>query len=344
MNAVTMRRFALLAAVAAALALVPQPTAPPGLAAEMDRVRSEATAGTPEDQRAGPAARLDRARAALAAGRPLLALYLFEMPWESARAWTFVTSSSGITTPDAFVEKWTAAGEPRVETAGAADRRRPLLLDAVAAAAEARGPTTYHASRAYGEDAGVAAGLYYLGDSRAVMQFARFVRELQWPVTAAAPALRAITAELNALDADMTKAYETMDPASHPSYISASAALKQAKTLNERGQHAGALFQYLLARYVFAPLRGPAGADATAERIAAARAALPAGDHSVAELFLQLADEGVSGGQPAQRRGAAAVIEDVLPAYLAAIVPAATTTAAPAAARVTVTLVRWPYT
>jgi regulator of protease activity HflC (stomatin/prohibitin superfamily) len=176
------------------------------------------------------------------------------------------------------------------------------------------------------------------------MQFARFVRELQWPVTAAPPPVRAITGEINALDADMTKAYETMDRASHPSYISASAALKQAKTLNARGQHAGALFQYLLARLVFAPLRAPAGADATAERIAAARAALPGGDHSVAELFLQLAEEGISGSQPAQRRGAAAVLDDVLPAYLAAIAPPATTAPAPAAARVTITLVRWPYT
>jgi hypothetical protein len=343
-----MRRLALLAAVATALALVPQPTAPPGLAAEMDRVRTEATAATPADQLSGPAARLDRARAALAAGRPFLALYLLEMPWESARAWTFVNSSTGVTTADAFVEKWRGTGEPRAETVSSPDRRRPLLLDALAAAAGARGPTTYYASRSYGEDAGVAAGLYYLGDSRAVMQFAGFVRELQWPAAGAAPAVRAITGELNALDADITGAYETMDRASHPSYISASAALKQAKTLNEQGQHAGALFQYLLARFIFAPLRGPAAAAATSERIAGARSALPAGDHSLAELFLELADEGVSGGQPAQRRGAAAVLEDVLPAYLAAIARPATTAAAPVAApvaaRVTITLVRWPYT
>ena len=61
-----------------------------------------------------------------------------------------------------------------------------------------------------------------------------------------------------------------MERANHPTYIRASAALKQARSLNDRGAFEGALFQYLLSRYLFAPLRGPA-ADATRERLDAAR-------------------------------------------------------------------------
>ena len=332
--------------VAAMLSLVPQVDAPPGLAVEMDRIRVEASASTPEAENAAPAARLDRAKAALAAHRPLLALYLFEVPWESAKAWTFVKGSSAVTTSDAFAKKWTAVGEPRPARTGAIDGgRRPLLIEAIAAAAEGRGATTYYASRSYGEDAGVAAGLYYLGESQAVGQFAAFARALPWTPSGAAPSLRSIAPEIAALDADMTKAYESMDRASHSSYIVASAALKQARTLDEGGQYAGALFEYLLSRYIFAPLRGPAAADASAERIDEARKNLRAGtDHSIAELFLQLAEEGVAGSVPAQRRGAAAALEDVLPAYLRAIAPAATATAAAAPADVTITLVRWPFT
>ena len=339
-----MRLIALL--LAAVLTLRPQANPPQELSAEMDRIRAEAAAATPDDQRAAPAGRLERARAALDAGRPLLALYLFEMPWENAKAWTFVKSSSAVTTPEAFANKWTAMGEPRAalprpQRGG----RRPALVDAMAAAAEARGATTYHASLAYGEDSGLTGGLYYLGESHAVMQFAAMARSLSWPPSGAAVALRSISAELTALDTEMTTAYETMDRSHHSSYIVASAALKQARILDDRGQYGGALFQYLLSRYIFAPLRGPSVQDATPARIAEARASMPEGaDHSIAELFLQLADEGVSGDVPAQRRGAAAALDDVLPAYRAAIAPPTSTAAAAATAQVTVTLVRWPFT
>src|SRR5260221_513333 len=139
-----MRRLAFL--LTAAWALVPQANAPQGLAAELDGIRAGASAATPEDQKAGPAARLERAKMALDAGRPLLALYLFEVPWESAKAWTFVKSSSTVTTPEAFAKKWTSAGEPRPVPASRA-RQRPVVVEAIASAAEARGPTTYHASR-----------------------------------------------------------------------------------------------------------------------------------------------------------------------------------------------------
>jgi hypothetical protein len=330
--------------LAGAFALVPQAPAPPGLAAEMDRIRAEAAAATPEDQRATPSARLERAKAALDAGRPLLALYLFEMPWESAKAWSFVKASGSVTTPEAFVRKWAAAGEPRT-SAATQDGRRPALVEAMATAAEARGVTTYHASRSYGEDSGPLGGLYYLGESHAVMQFAAMVRAMEWPAAGSPPAFRSLSAELAALDTDMTTAYETMDRTSHSTYIVASAALKQARTLNDRGQYAGALFQYLLSRYVFAALRGPAAAEATPQRIEEARQSLPPGaDHSIAGLFLQLAGEGVASDVPAQRRGAAATIEDVIPAYLRAIAAPPAMTAAARSADVTITLVRWPFT
>ena len=331
--------------LAAAFSLGPQGDAPPGLAAEMERIRAETLASTPEAQQAAPAARLDRAKAALDAGRPLLALYLFEMPWESAKAWAFVGAASAITTPDAFARKWSALGEPHPAPAGGLSGRRPVLIDAIASAADARGATTYYASRPYGEDSGVTGGLYYLGESHAVVQFAAFARSLTWPPAGAAPSLRSIASELTALDTDMTTAYETMDRSNHSTYIVASAALKQARTLDDHGQYAGALLQYLLSRYIFAPLRGPAAQDASAERIVDVRKGLPPGlDHSIAELFLQLAEEGVAGNVPAQRRGAAAALDDVIPAYVRAISPPTTTAASTAPSEVTITLVRWPFT
>ena len=320
----------------------PAPAA--AMAAEMVRARAE-LAAAPEAERAAPIARLDRARAALDAGRSLLALYLLEAPWEGGRNWTFVKAAAAVTSPELFARKWAETGEPKPIAAPRGAPRRPALVDAIASAAEARGLTTYHASRFYGEDAGVPAGLYYLGDSHSVMAFASLARSLDWTAPGAPPPLRSIANEIGALDIEMTTAYESMQPADHSSYIVSSASLKQARILNERGQFGGALFQYLLSRYLFAPLRGPASQDATVERIQQSRASLdPRLDNSIAELFLQLAEEGSAGTEPARRRGAAAAIEDVVPAYLRAIAPPATTTAAAASAQVTITLVRWPFT
>jgi hypothetical protein len=335
----------LVAALAAAAAGQPQTaTVNARLSAEMARTRTALEANAAADERAAPLARLDRAATALNAGRLLLATYLTEMPWESARNFEFVKASADITTQDAFVRKWTAMGEPR-PVASPRGTRLPAFIDALASAAEGRGPATYHASRPYAEDSGLFGGLYYLADAHSVMQFAAMLRGVDWPTAAPPPSFRSLAIEIAALDTDMTAAYEKMERANHPTYISASAALKQARTLNDGGRFSGALFEYLLSRYLFAPLRGPAAAEATVERIAAARTALPAtADHSIAEFFLQLADEALAGNSEAQRRAAAAVLDDVIPAYNAVLGAPATTAPALDAAQVTITLVRWPFT
>jgi hypothetical protein len=187
--------------------------------------------------------------------------------------------------------------------------------------------------------------LYYLGESHAVMNYAAFVRATTWSDAGRRPPFRSIASEIAALDREMTTAYETMERANHATYIRASAALKQARSLNDHHALEGALFEYLLSRYLFAPLRGQAGADATPERIAAARATLPAAeDHGIAELFVQFAAEGIASDNADLRRGAAAVLEDVMPAYRAAIAPAAPAVTSHANAGATITLVRWPFT
>ena len=328
--------------IAALLATQPASVAS-RLAAEMDTARAGLTADTPDDQRTAPLARLDRAKRALDAGQIYLAAYLTESPWEGAKNFALVKSAADITTSDAFLKKWTAMGEPK-PTPASSDKSLPAFVEAAAAVAEARGPITYHASRPYADDGGMFGGLYYLADSHSVMQFAAMVRALDWPSAGQRPPLRSITGELNAFDMEMTTAYEKMEKTNHPTYIQASAALKQARTLNDRGQFAGALFEYLLSRYLFAPLRGPALSDPSIERVHALRAELaPGSDHSIAEMFLQLAEEQMALGGDA-RRNAASVLDDVMPAYRIAIAPPAATTTAAANAQVTITLVRWPFT
>ena len=336
--------FAILLARPAILAQPPSSSVQKSIAAEIDRARTALEAAAPEQERASPIARLERARTALDAGRLYLATYLTEAGWEGAKNWTFVKASSDITTQEAFLKKWTAMGEPR-PASRPRQARVPAVVDAIAAVAEGRGPSTYQASRPYSEDSGLFGGLYYLSDSHAVMQFAATIRGWDWPPAGTPPPFRSIANEIGAFDVEMTTAYEKMEKANHSTYIVASAALKQARTLNEQGRYSGALVEYLLARYLFAALRGPAAAEATPGQIADVRASLAGPvDHSVADFFFQLASEALAGGSDAQRRNAAAVLEDVIPAYRAAIAPATTTTTSAAPAQVTITLVRWPFT
>jgi hypothetical protein len=313
----------------------------PRLEVELARVRDQIKASVPADQRAMLVQRLDRAQAASKAGRTYQAVYLLEASYDSAAAFAFA-ASSGVKTPEAFVEKWTGLGPPKPRSRRSGNL--PAVIDALAEASEDRGPTTYLASRPYAEDAGVDAGLYYLGESYATMDFAAFVRSGSWPAAGRRPAFRSIALELAALDREMTTKYETMERASHPTYIRASAALKQARSLNDHGAFEGALFEYLLSRYLFAPLRGPS-ADASRERLDAVRKSLSSGeDHTIAELFVQFAEEGLSSDDADLRSGAAAVTADVVPAYFAAIAPARPATTSDTSAAVTITLVRWPFT
>lgn len=328
--------------LSAAIAIVgAQSSADPNIATELARVRAQIDVVVPKDQRAPLAQRLDRADAALKAGRTYQALYFLEAPYESAAASAFV-ASSGTPSPENFFKRW-SAGTPKPHSGKPG--RLPAVVDALAEAAEGRAPATYQASRPYAQEADTAAGLYYLGESHAVIDYAAFVRSRRWSDAGGRPAFRSIAPELAAFTREMTTQYETMERAQHPTYIRASAALKEAQSLNDRAAREGALLEYLLARYLFASLRGTAAAEPTRERIDQARATLPsAGDHSIAELFLQFADEGLSSDNAALRRGAAAVVEDILPAYLAAIAAPRPATTATTTAAVTITLVRWPFT
>ena len=325
------------------LVAVSQVGAQPRLDAEFDRVRSQIKANVPADQQSTFVERLDRATAALKSGRTYQAIYLFELAYEGGSAFTFA-GASGVNSPETFLKKWTELGPPKPHSGRRG--RVPSVIDALADASEDRGEATYQASRPYAQDAGVGAGLYYLGESRAVMDFAAYVRSTSWPAAGRRPPFRSIAPELATLDREMTTQYETMERPNHPTYIRASAALKQARSLNDRGAFEGAVFEYLLSRYLFAPLRGLPAADATREKLDAARASLTAAgdDHTIAELFMQFAEEGLSSDNAALRSGAAAVVGDVLPAYFAAIAPARPSATTTDAAAVTITLVRWPFT
>lgn len=296
---------------------------------------------------------LARARQALAADRRLLAVLRLAPVHESLEAARYVAGRTPAQRTDmaAFEAEWARVGAgifARPAAAGALEDIRPALLRALAEAALPQARIYYDASLEYGRNTSPDNGLYYLGAALAARDFEAVARRLTQPSSARAPAVRGLGAELDALEDAMLAAYRPpLSIEKHREFITASAALKEARELDTAGLRYGALLRYLQAALRFGAIRAasPGTATAIAERLRASEARWPRGvDHSLGRVFVEAAEadlaDAAKGGAPVL---AQAIASDVLPRYAATLEPAPRR-APPAAPRVTVTLVRWPYT
>ena len=278
----------------------------------------------PAEYRAAVSTALGRVDLALKTDRPYLALFELQRAFEMQAAFDFSAKRANITTSDAFLNEWKRIGAPPAPTAPAL--KLPIFVQALATSAEARGPATYHASLPYSEDssAGISSGLFYLGESAAVYEFASFCRKIDWPTVAPEPPLRSIDKELDVLDAEVAKAYGAAEAAGRAAFINVNVTIKLARETNSRGHHAAALLQFLLARYRFAMISAPAGPAAPdlQSRLDSARASLTGKkvDHSIAEMFLQLAATQMATETPGPR-AAVVILDTVLPAYHSVVTP-----------------------
>jgi hypothetical protein len=164
----------------------------------------------------------------------------------------------------------------------------------------------------------MAAGLYYLGESHAMVRFAALCRSVDAKPAGAAASLKPIGPALRAYEATVVRAYDQAPQTLRPRFAQVHVAIKLAHTLDESGRQEGALLQYLISRYRYALVQreGTPPPDVTALRARLDSTTLPKGvDHSTAEFFLQLAHATLTAKDP-QPQGAAAILEDILPAYL----------------------------
>jgi hypothetical protein len=227
----------------------------------------------------------------------------------------------------------------------------PAALRAIAEAALPQVRAYYESSLEYGRATMPKYGFLYLGMAQAQRDFARFCRTLSVASGRRMPPVRSLAAELDALEAELLTAYRP--PASiekHSDFIAASDALKEARELDAAGLRYGALARYLLAVQRLEPLRPlprpPIASEILERRLSGWEARLSQGDidHSIGHLYLEAAFADLADTAPgANPVFAAAIVEDVLPRYLAALEPARPATPKPAPLA-TVTLVRWPYT
>ena len=198
-------------------------------------------------------------------------------------------------------------------------------------------------------------GLFYMGQAKGETAFAEFVCKLNVPRKAAPVPLRSLLPELETLQEKTNAAFQP--PRSidmHPRFISLNSTIKAARELDSSKAYAGALYQYLEAVRHFG-LLDPAVPDA--ERQASLRVALAdelkkvstaKRDDSILQIFLERVEgwltkpDGVA-PSPDEWRATQVVLQQVVPAYYAALKPTAPLQHR-ASRTATLTLVRWPYT
>lgn len=364
----TRRHFALPAAVAvavaaSALAGASTPSASveksDALAREIARLRTFLGATSDGDEIAadvkqsmGPM--LEQAEQARATGYPLLALLRLARAREGVAALEYM---NGLGAPDArtgplFEKEWARLGAQLEAPADAHafDGVTPAAVRAIGEAVLPQVRVYYEASLEYGRNTQADAGLYYLGAAQAQRDFAAFCKTLASPAARPAPALRALGPELDALERDLLAAYKP--PAAidrHREFIAASAALKEARELDAAGLRFGAFLRYLSALQRFEPLRPQAAAPGREEMVRvldafAKRLEASGSDPSIGRVFVEYARADLAQAtEQAPPALAAAIVGGIVPRYFPALEPAPVAAPAPAP-RVTVTLVRWPYT
>jgi len=284
------------------------------LSKEIARVERDLQQVMPADERAGAEIRLARAADASRKGRLYLALHELSAVWRLQAATTFAGRlRDKVDSAEEFRKEWTSIGEPVMPAVPSA---LPLALGALATSAEAVAPATYRASLPYSEDAGIGSGLYYLGDSQAAVQFGAFCRSLILADRGPRPSLRSVAPDMDRLETEILKNYNKADATARRPFIQISVTLKIARERDASGDYAASLVQYLLARYQHALVTTTAPAADIGARLKSSEAAMHNGDHSIGELFLQMAAAHLENGNPEGSRIATAIMDVVIPEYI----------------------------
>lgn len=286
---------------------------------------------------------LARAAEALGQGKRLLAVQRLLSAKENLAIAHYMGQRTAEQRKDmaALEAEWKRMGDVLLASPPATDDLRPAALRALAEATGAQVRPYYDASLDYGRNTMPDQGLYYLGAAQAQREAVELLRTLSTPSSRREPPVRSLRPEIDALESEMLAVYRP--PVSierHGEFITASSTLKEARELDEAGLRYGALLRYLQAALQFAPLRGSSPPAEASDNALAARLAKGDVDHSIGQLFLEAAQAHLAANSSAT---AAAITGDVLPRYFAALAPARPQEPGPEP-RVTVTLVRWPYT
>jgi hypothetical protein len=304
---------------------------------------------------------LKDAATGLSAGQLYLSLQMLGMAEDHLQGARTLTDKAPTIKEDltAFEDAW---GKASVELTGLDNRARqrdwsraPAALRAISEAAEQRAIPLLDASRGFAVSTKPSDGLFYLGEAEAESRFASFVFSLRMPREVAALKLRSFLPEIQRLQQKANSAFKPpISIDQHSRFIALNSTLKLAAELDANRAYAGALFEYLEATRHYAMLDAtPPDPHKQAELgnavvVAFNKLKASGRDDSIAEIFLESAQSKMvhaDGSVPTadELRSVQVILDQVLPAYYAALQPP-TSFQAPAGKAIEITLVRWPYT
>lgn len=233
--------------------------------------------------------------------------------------------------------------------------RAPAAIRALSESAQGRTIPLLEGGRGFATSTKPQDGLVYMGEAKGEAAFAAFLYGLNIARKGSAFPLHSLLPELEALQEKVNAAFQP--PRSidmHPRFINLNSTLKFARELDSSKSYAGALYQYLEATRHYGMLDPAVPDDATKtalrrqvadeyKRISASKR-----DDSIAQIFLEKANGWLNKPDgaapiPDEWRSIRVIVEQVVPAYYAALKPAAPLQQR-AGKTATLTLVRWPYT
>jgi hypothetical protein len=233
--------------------------------------------------------------------------------------------------------------------------RFPAAVRALSESAQGRTIPLLEGSRGFATSTKPQDGLAYLGEAKGEAVYASFLYGLSVARKGAPFPLRSVLPELEALQEKTNAAFQP--PRSidmHPRFINLNATLKFARELDSSKAYAGAFYQYLEAvrHYGMLDAAVPDAAKQASLRTALAdelkKVSASKRDDSIAQAFLERIQGWLNkpdGAAPSadEWQATQVVLQQVLPAYYAALKPAALLQQR-AGRTATLTLVRWPYT
>jgi hypothetical protein len=250
----------------------------------------------------------------------------------------------------AFEVEWKKASQ-RVSEITPVPQGTPAAIRALAETARVKASALLDSGRGFATSMEPKDGLFHLGEAQGLAEFADFCANVGQRRVGQPPAFRSLSPELEALQDKTDAAF--VPPQSiekHPAFIGLNSAIKLAKELDDAKLYPAALYQYLDAVRQYGTLNArppdPSAQEALRAKIASERRRIAGSkrDDSIEDAWLDRAESAIANTPNADMWKAAAVlVEQVLPAYDAAL-GAPPAVAARPGKTVEVTLVRWPYT
>lgn len=243
----------------------------------------------------------------------------------------------------AYVDKAAAKLDRRIEELKKDFTNQPLAARAIGRMLWNESKNYLESGRVYGAETQHASGAAYADTALASVETAIFTRDLKLPRPKKQPKIRSVTPELDLFDPIALRAFADATAENNTRFMIMNQFLKQAREMEEKEWHEGALMAYLDAVYVLGRVQGPllkaeeitAKLDAFEKRLSADV------DHSIGKVYVELGREALIAGNMDQ---ASSAVVHVLPRYLAYVSEPAPVSPPVKKPRVRLTLVRWPYT